>query len=338
MNNPCEYESSIGIGQDGSCNGLQHYAAMLRDTKMAENVNVASREKRGDIYSVVKDYVSELIEVDNKISDKENIKNMSKKINGKITRKMVKQTVMTSVYGVTDYGANAQVRKWLTEAVNKGDINGFDNNNEQGVNEIFKVANYIAKHTVNAIGKANTPAYLTMLWLKDCAYKIASNGHFVSWKTPLNLPCTQHYAHDKVTNIQGSKQNITLLEKHGNNNKTNRFKQSNSFPPNFVHSLDSTHCLMTANECYNRINNNNNNKPYKITFASIHDSFWTHADDVDIMNIIIRDTFIQLHNQPLLQNLYKKFNLLHPSIDFIPPPNISNFDLNEVKKSEFFFS
>ena len=32
-----------------------------------------------------------------------------------------------------------------------------------------------------------------------------------------------------------------------------------------------------------------------IVFASVHDSFWTHAADVPAMNATIRDKFIDLH-------------------------------------------
>ena len=330
-----EYISCIGVGQDGSCNGLQHYAGMLRDTKMAENVNVASRDKRGDIYTVVKDYVNELINQDYNTTNDKNIKQMSSKIKDKITRKMIKQTVMTSVYGVTDYGAKAQVKKWLLDAINSNNLDGFNLNTKDGILEIAKISSYIATHTTNAIGKANTPAYLTMLWLRDCASLIALHGHFVSWKTPLNLPCTQHYSKDRFIRVTGKFQEILLADNE--NTKTNKFKQSNAFPPNLVHSLDSTHCLMTANLCYNKIINNNNDR-LKITFASIHDSFWTHASDVDTMNQIIRECFIELHNKPILYDLYQTLKVLHPNIQFCEPPKQGNFQLNEVKQSEFFFS
>ena len=38
-------------------------------------------------------------------------------------------------------------------------------------------------------------------------------------------------------------------------------------------------------------------------FASVHDSYWTHACDVDRMSAIIRDTFIHLHSSGILEKL-----------------------------------
>ena len=37
-----------------------------------------------------------------------------------------------------------------------------------------------------------------------------------------------------------------------------------------------------------------------ITFAAVHDSYWTHARDVDKMNRQLREAFVDLHERPLL--------------------------------------
>ena len=43
-------------------------------------------------------------------------------------------------------------------------------------------------------------------------------------------------------------------------------------------------------------------KAYKVS-AGVHDSFWTHAADVDQMNQILRETFVELYKQPILENV-----------------------------------
>ena len=40
-----------------------------------------------------------------------------------------------------------------------------------------------------------------------------------------------------------------------------------------------------------------------ITFASVHDSYWTHACCVTEMSGVIRDTFIALHSSDVLGKL-----------------------------------
>jgi DNA-directed RNA polymerase len=73
--------------------------------------------------------------------------------------------------------------------------------------------------------------------------------------------------------------------------------QCMAFPANFIYSLDATHMIMSAIAC----------KEHGLDFAVAHDSYWTHACDVDIMNKVLREQFIKLHQQPLMENLRNEF-------------------------------
>jgi DNA-directed RNA polymerase len=37
--------------------------------------------------------------------------------------------------------------------------------------------------------------------------------------------------------------------------------------------------------------------------AGVHDSYWTHACDVDKMNRILREKFVELYEAPVLENV-----------------------------------
>lgn len=37
--------------------------------------------------------------------------------------------------------------------------------------------------------------------------------------------------------------------------------------------------------------------------AGVHDSYWTHACDVDLMNQILREKFVELYETPILENV-----------------------------------
>ena len=43
-----------------------------------------------------------------------------------------------------------------------------------------------------------------------------------------------------------------------------------------------------------------------LTFASVHDSYWTHAATVEGMSELIREAFIGLHTQDLVGELRKE--------------------------------
>jgi len=72
-------------------------------------------------------------------------------------------------------------------------------------------------------------------------------------------------------------QSITVAEGL-DSQPVNKQKQNSAFPPNYVHSIDSTHMMLTAVESGTE----------GIVFAGVHDSYWTHAKDVDRMGQILR--------------------------------------------------
>jgi len=86
--------------------------------------------------------------------------------------------------------------------------------------------------------------------------------------------------------------------------------------------------MYTAMEC----------KKEGITFAAVHDSYWTHAQDIERMGVILREQFVKLHSEPLLDKLFDNFTSRYPHEQFQPIPERGEFDLEEVKGSTYFFS
>ncbi|CAN0444362.1 unnamed protein product [Hapterophycus canaliculatus] len=58
---PTQYLSCLPVHQDGSCNGLQHYAALGLDSKGGAQVNLVPTSKPQDVYSGVCDVVKEKV-------------------------------------------------------------------------------------------------------------------------------------------------------------------------------------------------------------------------------------------------------------------------------------
>ena len=111
---PEKYISHIHVHMDGSCNGLQHYAALGRDYDGAVQVNLMNAEKPGDLYSHVASMVERKVSQDAR-DPSSKFHEIAKKMEGNVKRKVVKQTVMTSVYGVTFIGARQQIFKQLKD-------------------------------------------------------------------------------------------------------------------------------------------------------------------------------------------------------------------------------
>lgn len=310
---PTKFESSLPVHQDGTCNGMQHYAALGGDVRGAKAVNLEQGDRPADIYSTVLALVNESIEEDQKkgVPTALLIKNP-------LGRKVVKQTVMTTVYGVTFVGARDQIAKQLRA---RGDMSSDD---------VWVTSAYIAKKVLNSIGSLFWGARAIQDWLTNTARLISraipadrleqatSNAvekqirpgpknkkqsrlakelmTSVVWTSPLGLPVVQPYRKPVKKQVMTSLQTVFISDPNAPSEVSPQ-KQATAFPPNFVHSLDATHMLLTAVAC------NQSN----ITFASVHDSYWTHASTVEPMSEVIRDSFIHLHSNDIIGKLREEF-------------------------------
>lgn len=278
-----EYVSHLPVHQDGSCNGLQHYAALGRDTGGAIAVNLVPSQRPQDVYSRVVDIVERM-----RKEDAANGVKAAEKLEGYIERKVIKQTVMTIVYGVTRYGARQQIARQLA-------YKGYPDT------EIWSAAQYLTGKTFESIGQMFNKSRLIQDWLNDCAYTIASRyKQPVSWETPLGFYVVQPYTMPNAKTITKSLSSSLSGDQFLYNDplaRLNTPKQKSAFPPNYIHSLDSSHMMLTSLYCQRK----------GITFVSVHDCYWTHPSTVDIMNRVCREQFVALHSEPLLKQLSEQF-------------------------------
>merc|ERR1739838_357355 len=134
--NPEHYVSHLPIHQDGSCNGLQHYAALGRDQAGAESVNLTPMHVPQDVYSDI----ATLVEAKRK-EDADSGVPIAQTLEGYVRRKVIKQTVMTTVYGVTHYGAKLQIEKQLKAL------------DEYPSDKRFSGASYLCAKTFESLGQ-----------------------------------------------------------------------------------------------------------------------------------------------------------------------------------------
>ncbi|EON60953.1 hypothetical protein W97_00163 [Coniosporium apollinis CBS 100218] len=328
---PTRYVSHLPVHQDGTCNGLQHYAALGGDKAGASQVNLEPSDRPQDVYTAV----AELVKAEIKQEAAEG-NPAAKFLDGHISRKVVKQTVMTNVYGVTFAGARAQVQARLRDIFPKFE-------EQPGFAGLPGLAAYIARKIFAALASMFGGAHDIQYWLGECATRILTslsaeqialivaeadgaaasadikfrkarnklkkggvndditqfkNG--VIWTTPLKMPIVQPYRKTKVSQIRTMIQNISIRQPRLTDAVEKR-KQLQAFPPNFIHSLDATHMLLSALKC-NEIG---------LTFASVHDSFWTHAADVPAMNRVLRDAFVRMHSEDIVGRLAAEFQARH---------------------------
>lgn len=70
----------------------------------------------------------------------------------------------------------------------------------------------------------------------------------VIWTTPLGLPVVQPYRKAHKKQIMTALQSVYISDPNAPSEVSPQ-KQATAFPPNFIHSLDATHMLLTALKC-----------------------------------------------------------------------------------------
>jgi len=75
-----------------------------------------------------------------------------------------------------------------------------------------------------------------------------------------------------------------------------------------------------------------------LTFAAVHDSFWTHPRDAPKLNQFIREAFVELHEQPILSELYEDTKVHLGGELPKPVPDRGDLDLSVVLNSTYMFA
>jgi DNA-directed RNA polymerase len=256
-----------------------------------------------------------------------------------VTRKTAKRSVMTFPYGSEQYGFRQQIMEdtlipTLKELKFKHAttrVEDIPKDEWLFTGDGFQAANVMAGLLYEAVSETVLKAAEAMRWLKACAKEVASQNNPVKWVTPLGFPVTQDYRKLKAKRIDsvlnGSRYSLTISDETLDIDK---LKSANSISPNVVHSLDSSHLMLTTATAYERGID---------SFALIHDSFGTHAADTSEFFRIIRECFIELYNMNVFESLAEQFQRQVPPETELPPlPTHGNLDRNTVLDSLYAFA
>jgi DNA-directed RNA polymerase, mitochondrial len=292
------FVSKLPVAMDGSCSGIQHFSAMLRDEVGGHAVNLVPRELPADVYQLVANKVIEQVEEDvlNGTEDelrhtddgRPYVKEGTKTIAAQwktfgITRKVTKRSVMTLAYGSKEYGFKEQLMEDIIRpAKQTGKEFPFQGDG-------YQAAQYMAKAIWVAVNKVLVKAGEAMKWLQGAASLAASEELPVRWTTPVGFPVMQAYPDlekRKVkTAINGRLVYLTMYQDKDN---LDRRKQSQGIAPNFVHSCDAAHMMLTVVRAKQAGIDN---------FAMIHDSFGTTAGDVENLYHVVREAFVEMYSE-----------------------------------------
>ena len=305
------FKSHIPVSIDGSANGIQHYSAMLRDKEGAKVVNLTPTDIPQDIYQIVAD------KIEAKLPEGHQWK-------GNVTRKLVKRPVMTTPYSAQLYGFRAQIEEELRKLVDKGEEFPFD--------ELRKPSIDLANLTWDAIGEVVVAARGAMNFLQELVRIVCDHDNLaVYWTVPTGFLVKQRYRRSRSrrvkTYLNGK---VKKLSWNADLTAVDKKKHSNSIAPNFIHSLDSCHLFKTVNA---------SRKRGIRSFQVIHDSYGTHATDVEVLVEVVKDEFVRMYQDDVLGGFIKEIVAQLPPGTVLPErPPTGDFDINTVRDADFFFS
>ena len=358
------FVSHLPIAVDASCSGLQHFSAILKDEIGGAYVNLTPQSKPNDVYAAVAAESIKIVDDDIK-SCKTKTKTVSvyydaqgkllpkpekKEVTvdqsavarlwqGKITRGITKRNVMTLPYGATRKGFEDQLIHELAklDADAERDPNTPDtylNNKFEDTPSNHEAAVYLAEVNEQAISKVVVKAFEAMSWLKELVKVLSKKGLPMTWTTPFGLNIVMNYKQMKIKRLKMHFAGAAIqVNARFPGNTLDSRKQTNGVSPNVIHSFDAAHLMATVYEMA---------QTGVESFAVIHDSFGTHACNMDRLNATLRHTFIKQYSGNLLEDILtqaqpcltdKEYKTLKKNM-----PSEGSLNLSELNQALYFCS
>lgn len=316
--NPKTFVSKLPVALDGSCNGLQHLSAMLRDEVGGREVNLTANHDKLDIYSAVKTISVEAIrKLDTDLA--------RKVLKFGIERSTCKRPVMIMPYAGTQSSCREYVMQDFIERGGKGFFG----------TEFNQAVTLVSNTVWSSIGGVVIKGREIMSWFKKSARisaKLATDCE-IEWTTPNGFKVIQRRTKQREVLYQtgmGDKINIRLsIRLKEDTDIIDLQGHSTAVSPNFIHSLDA--CALQETVILAHENGIRN-------FAMIHDSYGTHASDTYMLAHYLRKVFVDMYTHNDVLGAWINSQPLAARVEFPALPENGNLDLEEIMNSEHFFA
>jgi DNA-directed RNA polymerase len=165
---------------------------------------------------------------------------------------------------------------------------------------------------------------------KGRAAALAPNGRPVRWTNPVGFPVVDAAWVYPERKIQSRIfKTFTLPDTRKGPLGIDRNAQARAIVPDFVHSLDAAHMMLTINSLRDL------GLKY---FAVVHDSYAVHACDVDKLRDALTDTFVQMYLADILEDFRQAQKKANPDLDIpSPPTERGTLRIEEILGSKYCF-
>ena len=311
------HRTHLPIPIDGSNNGWQHLGAISKDPKTGILVGLIPTDIQRDFYVQTAKELHRLIPEGRQkdILDAMPMKHIRKGIS--------KRGSMTRAYSAG--AAKIAENMWF-------DCKTEDFHEKYGITKEDCLV--FGKMLVKAIANVCPGPLKTMGYLQTLAgVAIAQGKDILTWTTPSGFDVEYKCFYNKSCETRGRISGYTKYHKDGQ--VKHRGIVYIDFPdvrgfmcgisPNYIHSMDAAHMALV-------INNWNGD------FGAVHDSFSTHAPDVELLLGHTKREFIDMYSVP---DYYKviETQLVEDMEDVTADrPVVGDLDIEEIEDSDYFFA
>ena len=320
-----EHVSRLPVHVDGSCNGVQHMAAMVRDTETAKEVNVTANSRPHDLYDNMAQHANHELALRASTEEDERVRWVCQQWvkSGLVTRKACKRPTMTFGYGGTRYGYTDQIREYfkdegllpsLTEMFHREG----DEKSSRGI--AFRT---LAGVLYEGLEDVVPGAFTVRNWLQGLASDAAQSSDHLRWIVPgTNFPVHQRYNKADSRCVDTILSGGVRLQPRVAipTDEPDIRRHVNGIAPNYVHSLDAAHLALTVDAVGDMAVN------------AVHDSFGCHAARMPMLEAALRGTFLRLYTGQNVLELLRDDLGLDTRL-----PQLGSLDLSEVRASNYFF-
>jgi DNA-directed RNA polymerase len=257
-----DFMSNLVCHRDGTCNGIQHMAAITRCQKTAQAVNLCE----SDWEDLPEDLYKNVLEAALARVSNEHAEYMRS-----FGRKLTKKAVMVKSYGASDKTAIAGMLEVAPDTSQEI---------ADAVLAAIKVHASSVHKFVNAL-TSRMNKHIARTLRKDPNANIA-----IEWHTPDGFRVKIDYRDSELFTIRHhDNEGYSALVGDWKDAPMNAVKTKGALAPNFIHSLDACHLRMVVSACADE----------EIELVTVHDSIGCHAGNAHTVDRIIREQFVEMH-------------------------------------------
>ena len=300
------YYSNLPIPVDGSNNGWQHLGAISKDEQTAGLVGLVPVDIQNDFYVQT---AKMLISITKDETRRDILESMPMK---KIRKGISKRGSMTRAYS-----AGAQK---IAENMYQ-DCSKYNYCDEYEITE--EICKGLARDLVKAIQLVCPGPLKTMKYLQQLANDRLDQGYgYMTWTSPSGFPVIYTCNHQRSEKQRGTISGLGQINHVAkvDTNVSDRRGFMCGISPNFIHSQDAAHMSLVVHQ-------------FEGDFGAVHDSFSTHASDVEELLAITKGVFIGMYNED------NYFNNIQARIEATATqPELGSLNIEDVEKSDYFFA